>query len=123
MQPVRGSSEGIEWRWKLHLNLWLERSRPRRALTKKASRQNFHRFPLLTSRARDRHFRWRIQDGRAAILAAAPVNFLEGTRLFFPCRKAGAPGSARFFVRTSASASALNLLCVRTVITNSVFLA
>ena len=99
MQAVRGSSERVEWRWKLHLNLWPQHSRPRRALTKKPSRQH---FPPLTSRARGRDFRSRIQGGHAAILAAAPENSLEGTRSFFRCRRAGAPGCVRFFARTSA---------------------
>src|SRR5437773_5897418 len=122
MQPVRTSRERLEWRSKLHLNLWLERSRPRRLLTKKASRQHFRRFPLLTSRVPVGDFVWRIRGGPAAISAAVPVNFQAGRRLFFPFQRVDAPGCARSFARISANASVLNLRCGRIVITNSVFL-
>src|SRR5205085_12662623 len=123
MQPVRASSEGIEWPLKFHRSLWLERARNRAPLTTIASPCRSRGSRLQGSAVRVGDFLWRIPGGLAAISAAAPVNFQAGRRLFFPFRKVDARGCAHFFVRTSASASALNLRCDRIVTTTSVFLA
>ena len=49
------------------------------------------------------------------------MNFQEGTRSFFRCRRAGAPGFGHFFALTSADASVLSLLCDRVVTIYPVF--
>src|SRR6266481_223918 len=69
------SPDRVEWRLKLHLNLWLERGRNRRQLTRMASRHPSRGSRLQTSPVRVGDFVWRIRGGRAAISAAAPVNF------------------------------------------------
>src|SRR5258708_700549 len=122
MQPVRGSSEQAEWLSKLHLNLWLERSRNQSLLTNKASLQHFRGPPPPTNATRVGDFGWRIRGGRGETLAAAPVNFQEGRQSLCPFRRVAAPGFGRFYARTFASASVLNSRYARTVITTSVFL-
>ena len=114
--------ERLEWRWKSHLNLWLERSRNQQPLTRIASRHPSRGSRLQTNPGRVGDFVWRIRGGRAAISAAAPVNFREGRRFFFLFQRVDAPDCARSFVRISANASVLNLRCDRIVTTNSVFL-
>ncbi len=113
MQPIRTSCELIEWRSKSHLNLWLERSRNRRPLTRKAS--TYRGSLPQTSVARVGDFGCRIRGGLGAISAAAPANSPAGTRSFSRFRKVAAPGLGHSFVRTSASVSALSSRCGRGV--------
>ena len=56
MQPVRGSSERVEWRSKSHLNLWPGHSRNPRVLTRKARRQRCQGFQVADSAIRGRDF-------------------------------------------------------------------
>src|SRR5436190_14064876 len=59
--------ERLEWRWKSHLNLWLERSRNQQPLTRIASRHPSRGSRLQTNPGRVGDFVWRIRGGPAAI--------------------------------------------------------
>src|SRR5262249_49674642 len=111
----------LEWRWESHLDLWLERSRNRRPRTRISSRHHAPAFRVQMGPARVGDFAWQIRGGRAVISVAAPVNFQEGRRSFFPFRRVGARGCARSFVRISASAMVLDLPCGQIAMINSVF--
>src|SRR5204863_5870520 len=105
-----------------HLNLWLELNRNRQPLTKETTLGCFPGFRRRTNPSRALAFGTQLRDGRAEILAAAQLNFPEERPSSCRFRRAAAPGFGHLFVRTSASASALSLLCARNVTANRVFL-
>src|SRR5206468_12423835 len=90
--------------------------------TKRASPERFRGFRLRINPSRALDFGTPIRDGHGATLAAVQLNFPEERPSLFRFRRAAALGCVHLFVRTSASASALSLLCARNVTANRVFL-